>query len=76
MTTRISANGLVRIPAEVRKKLKLRGGENYTMIYSQSGEIRLIPIRRKSHKTLFHAFRALRGLEIPHRSDPIRHVEL
>ena len=76
MTTRISADGLVRIPAEVRKELGLKGGENYTMIYSQSGEIRLIPIRRKSRKTLFHALRALRGLEIPHRSDSIRRIDL
>jgi AbrB family looped-hinge helix DNA binding protein len=76
-TTTLSARGQVVIPSEVREKLGLRKGDDFLVLNSDDGDILLRPIRRGPRKTLWDAFRALKGLELPPRNkELIRPIKL
>ena len=47
MTTTLSQKGQVVIPQEVRNKLGLRPGDDFIVLYSETGDILLRPIRQK-----------------------------
>lgn len=79
MTTTLSQKGQVVIPQEVRKKLRLRPGDDFIVLYSETGDILLRPIRRKNASGLIRGLRALRGLTLEERTswdEPIRDISL
>ena len=56
------------IPQEVRNKLRLRPGDDFMVLWSQTGDILLRPVRRSSDQDWLDALRNLNGLEVPARS--------
>jgi AbrB family looped-hinge helix DNA binding protein len=76
VTTTLSAKGQIVIPQEVRAKLNLRPGDDFVVLYSNTGEILLRPIRRRSGKSLVDALQALHGLNLVHSDEPIRDAPL
>ena len=56
------------IPQEVRKKLCVRPGDDFIVLYSETGDILLRPIRRKNGRGLIKGLRALRGLTLEERT--------
>jgi AbrB family looped-hinge helix DNA binding protein len=69
VTTTLSQKGQVVIPQEVRKKLCLRPGDDFTVLTSRSGDILLRPVRKSpSGKDWLQALLELKGLEVPERS--------
>ncbi|MBV8101901.1 MAG: AbrB/MazE/SpoVT family DNA-binding domain-containing protein [Verrucomicrobia bacterium] len=76
MTTTLSAKGQIVIPQEVRAKLDLRPGDDFIVLYSNTGEILLRPVRRRSSKSLVDALQALHGLALARSDEPIRGVPL
>ncbi|MBD3361559.1 AbrB/MazE/SpoVT family DNA-binding domain-containing protein [Candidatus Woesearchaeota archaeon] len=52
-STKISANGQIVIPSDIRKKAKIKEGETFLIYVTSDGEIRLITeekIRKKIGK--------------------------
>ena len=79
MTTTLSQKGQVVIPQEVRNKLRLRPGDDFIVLYSETGDILLRPIRRKNGKGLIEGLRALCGLKLEERTprdEPVRDIGL
>jgi AbrB family looped-hinge helix DNA binding protein len=77
VTTRLSTRKKVAIPNEVCERLGLKAGDGFDVLCSESGQIMLVPIRRKGEKGLLDAFRALSGLKIPPRNkELIRPIKL
>lgn len=68
MTTTLSQKRQVVIPQEVRKKLRLRPGDDFIVLSSQTGDILLRPVRNSSGTDWLDALRALKGLEVQERS--------
>jgi AbrB family looped-hinge helix DNA binding protein len=68
VTTTLSQKGQVVIPQEVRKKLRLRPGDDFIVLSSQTGDILLRPVRNSSGTDWLDALRALKGLEVQERS--------
>ena len=76
MTTTLSARGQIVIPSEVRKQLGLREGDDFIVLTSRDRDILLRPLRRSRRKGLFHALRALKGLELKPNKELIRDIQL
>jgi AbrB family looped-hinge helix DNA binding protein len=79
VTTTLSQKGQVVIPQEVRNKLRLRPGDDFIVLYSETGDILLRPIRRKNGSGLIKGLRALRGLKVEERTPwdgPVRDISL
>jgi AbrB family looped-hinge helix DNA binding protein len=79
VTTTLSQKGQVVIPQEVRNKLRLRPGDDFIVLYSETGDILLRPIRRKSYKGLIKGLRALCELKLEERTswdEPVREISL
>jgi len=77
VTTTLSQKGQVVIPQEVRNKLRLRPGDDFIVLYSETGDILLRPIRRKNSKGLIKGLRALCGLKLEERTswdEPVRDI--
>jgi AbrB family looped-hinge helix DNA binding protein len=68
VTTTLSQKRQVVIPQEVRKKLRLRPGDDFIVLSSQTGDILLRPVRNSSGTDWLDALRALKGLEVQERS--------
>jgi antitoxin component of MazEF toxin-antitoxin module len=67
----------VAIPNEVCERLGLKAGDDFDVLCSASGQIMLVPTRRKGQKGLVDAFRALKGLKLPPRyKELIRSIKL
>ena len=56
------------IPQEVRNKLRLHPGDDFIVLWSQTGDILLRPVRNSIDRDWLDALRALQGLEVPARS--------
>ena len=79
MTTTLSQKGQVVIPQEVRNRLRLRPGEDFIVLYSETGDILLRPIRRKNGRGMIKGLPALRGLKLEERTpwdEPVRSISL
>jgi AbrB family looped-hinge helix DNA binding protein len=79
VTTTLSQKGQVVIPQEIRNKLRLRPGDDFIVLYSETGDILLRPIRRKNYQGLIKGLRALRGLKLGERTswdEPVRDITL
>lgn len=79
MTTTLSRKGHVVIPKEVRNKLRLRPGDDFIVLCSETGDILLRPIRRRNGKGLIRGLLALRGLKLEERTswdEPVRDISL
>jgi AbrB family looped-hinge helix DNA binding protein len=79
VTTTLSQKGQVVIPQEVRNKLRLRPGDDFIVLCSETGDILLRPIRRKNYKGLIKGLRVLRGLKLEERTswgEPVREISL
>jgi AbrB family looped-hinge helix DNA binding protein len=79
VTTTLSQKGQVVIPQEVRNKLRLRPGDDFIVLYSETGDILLRPIRRRNEGGLIKGLRALGGLKVEERTpwdEPVRDVSL
>jgi AbrB family looped-hinge helix DNA binding protein len=77
VTTTLSAKGQVLIPADVRHRLGLRPGTDFTILSSADGKIMLTPVESHGKKKgLGEALRALRGLEIKRYNEPVRITRL
>ena len=64
---------------EVRNKLRLQPGDDFVVLYSETGDILLRPIRRKNYKGLIKGLQALRGVKPDERTswdEPVRDVSL
>ena len=67
------------IPQEVRTKLRLRPGDDFIVLYSETGDILLRPIRRKNGRGLIKGLRALHGLKVEERTlwdESVRDISL
>jgi AbrB family looped-hinge helix DNA binding protein len=67
------------IPQEVRNKLRLRPGDDFIVLYSETGDILLRPIRTKNGRGLIKGLQALRGLKLDERTpwdEPVRDISL
>ena len=67
------------IPQEVRNKLRLRPGDDFIVLCSETGDILLRPIRRRNGMGLIKGLRALRGLKLEERTswdEPVRDISL
>ena len=79
MTTTLSQKGQVVIPQEVRNRLRLRPGDDFIVLYSETGDILLRPIRRKNGRGMIKGLRALRGLKLEERTpwhESVRSISL
>jgi AbrB family looped-hinge helix DNA binding protein len=79
VTTTLSQKGQVVIPQEVRNKLRLRPGDDFIVLCSETGDILLRPIRSRNGKGLIKGLRALRGLKLEERTswdEPVRDISL
>ena len=68
MTTTLSQKGQVVIPQEVRNKLRLQPGDDFIVLWSQTGDILLRPVRKRSDQDWLDALGGLQGLAVPTRS--------
>ena len=67
------------IPQEIRNKLRLRPGDDFIVLYSETGDILLRPIRRKNYQGLIKGLRALCGLKLAERrswDESVRDISL
>ena len=76
MITVLSSKGQVVIPNEVRSRLGLRAGDNFTVLSSDSGDILLKPFPRRPVRNWLQSLRALKGLEIRRTDELIRDTGL
>jgi AbrB family looped-hinge helix DNA binding protein len=68
MTTTLSQKGQVVIPQVVRNKLRLRPGDDFIVLWSESGDILLRPVRNSSDQDWLDTLGGLKGLAVPVRS--------
>jgi AbrB family looped-hinge helix DNA binding protein len=68
VTTTLSQKGQVVIPQEVRNKLRLHPGDDFIVLWSQTGDILLRPVRNSSDQDWLDALGGLKGLAVPTRS--------
>ena len=75
MTTTLSVRGQIVIPIEIRRKLGLKGGDDFIVLCSADREILLRPVRHR-RKSVLQALLALHGLEFKRQDEPIRDIKL
>jgi len=68
VTTTLSQKGQVVIPQAVRSKLRLHPGDDFIVLWSQTGDILLRPVRNSSNQDWLDALGCLKGLAVPTRS--------
>jgi len=68
MTTVLSKKGQIVLPAEVRKQLDLKPGDDLEVLVDDDGTIRLRPISRPPNRGLVrHLFACPHPFEVPER---------
>jgi hypothetical protein len=70
MTATLNLQGDLVLPPEIKRAAQAMPAQRYDVMISSSGVIMLLP-ERKPSRSLVESFRALRGLEIVPRRDPI-----
>jgi AbrB family looped-hinge helix DNA binding protein len=73
VTTTISSKGQVVIPAPVRKRHKLRAGDDLLLLELSNGDLLLRHIRRPKKSLVWH-FRRLHGLSLERNREKVREV--